>query len=98
MRSRFLAGMFCCLPAFAGFDGGQAPAPLPDPIGPVTPLTSPAAEGAAEPNLAVDARGRVWLTWLEPRPGGGHRFRLSQLAGTQWAPPSTIAEGTNFFA
>jgi len=66
--------------------------------GPVTTLTSPAPAGSAEPNLVTDARGRVWLSWLEPRTGGGHRFRMSSLTGTAWSEPITIAEGANFMA
>jgi len=61
-------------------------------------IPTPALDGAAEPNLAVDSRGRVWLSWLEPKPGGGHRFRAATLAGTRWSQPATIAEGTNFVA
>ena len=66
--------------------------------GPVTPLTSPAPAGSAQPNLVTDAKGRIWLSWLEPRTAGGHRFRLSSLTGTAWSAPITIAEGTNFLA
>jgi hypothetical protein len=77
---------------------GAAQAPLPPPAGAVTPIPSRAADGAAQPNLAADNRGRVWLTWLEPKPGGGHRFQVSQLTGSQWSAPSTITEGTTLMA
>lgn len=66
--------------------------------GPITALASPAPIGSAGPHLATDARGRVWLGWLEPRAGGGHRFRLARLEGTAWSDPVTVAEGTNFLA
>ncbi len=80
-----------------GTSSGQAP--LPSPIrAPFAPVASPAADGAAEPNLFADAKGRVWLSWLEPRTGGGHRFRLSSLTGGKWSAPVTIAEGANFLA
>lgn len=38
------------------------------------------------------------MSWLEPKPGGGHRFRIARLAGTAWSTPITVAEGTNFMA
>jgi len=69
--------------------------------GPIASLVSPAAPGSAEPNLTTDARGRVWLSWLEPRTGGGHRFRASFLsgpAGTTWSAPITIVEDNNLLA
>ena len=66
--------------------------------GPVTVLTSPAPEGSAQPNLATDRNGRVWLSWLETRAGGGHRFQLSSLQGASFGAPLTIAEGTDFLA
>jgi hypothetical protein len=78
--------------------GGAAQTPLPPPAAAVTPIPSRAADGAAQPNLAADSRGRVWMTWLEPKPGGGHRFQLSELSGSQWSTPSTITEGTTLMA
>ena len=72
--------------------------PLQAPVKAFTPVASPAADGAAEPNLFADAKGRVWLSWLEPKPGGGHRFRLSSLVNNTWSAPMTIAEGQNFLA
>lgn len=64
----------------------------------VTRIASPAAEGAAEPRLITDANGRVLLSWLEPKAGGGHTFRYSTLSGDTWSAPRTIAEGPRFFA
>ena len=66
--------------------------------GGMTPLASPAPEGSAQPNLAADRNGRVWLSWLESRPAGGHRFQLSALQGTTFGRPATIAEGNDFLA
>ncbi|HYN06521.1 MAG TPA: sialidase family protein [Vicinamibacterales bacterium] len=65
---------------------------------PFTPLASPASDGSAQPNLTADRSGRVWLSWLESRAGGGHRFQLSSLQESTWARPLTIAEGANFLA
>jgi hypothetical protein len=66
--------------------------------GSVTEEPSPAPEGSAEPFLVVDRNGRVRLSWLESRPGGGHRFRMSENHGAQWSPPTTIVEGANLLA
>jgi hypothetical protein len=66
--------------------------------GPVTPITSPAPEGSAQPNLASDRTGRVWLSWLETQAGGRHKFQLAALRGTGWEPTLTIAQGSNFLA
>lgn len=71
---------------------------LPAPVKGFTSLAVPAADGAAEPNLFADAKGRVWLSWLEPKAGGGHKFQLSSLSAGKWSAPVTIAEGTNFLA
>jgi hypothetical protein len=67
-------------------------------VGPFTRMISPTPVGAAQPNLAIGQDGRVWLSWLEPGPTGGHRFRLSSLERESWSVPVTIAEGTNFLA
>jgi hypothetical protein len=67
-------------------------------IGAFSSIPSPAAPGAAEPNLAADARGGVWLSWLEPRTGGGYRFRLASLSGNRWSEPVTVTEGANLLA
>ena len=65
---------------------------------PIATLTSPAPEGSAQPNLAADRNGRVWLSWLESRSGGGQKFQLASLQGTTWSRAITIGEGTEFLA
>ena len=67
-------------------------------IGPLRELASPAGTGSAEPRLSVAPSGRVVLSWLEQRPTGGHRLRMSWLNGERWSVPATIAEGDSFFA
>jgi len=89
-----LCGVFLSAPA-----GGAGQQPLPSPLaGTPTALPSPAPSGAAQPNLVADRNGRIWLSWLEPREGGGHRFRIASLTGSTWSAPITVAEGTNFLA
>lgn len=83
----------------AGADQAAAGAPLPATFsGPVTAMASPAPDGAMFPNLAAGRMGRVWMSWLETRAGGGHRFRLASLAGATWSPAVTVAEGADFVA
>ena len=62
----------------------------------VTSMTSPAPAGAGEPGLATDGHGVVWLSWLEPAPDGGTRFRVQRVGGPA-RPAVTVAEGKNFF-
>jgi hypothetical protein len=38
------------------------------------------------------------MSWLEPRDGGGHRFRVAARQGTSWSEPVLIAEGDNLIA
>jgi hypothetical protein len=64
-------------------------------------LPSPAPAGAQVPNLAADARGRGWLSGVEPRATGGHRFRIASIdpnasGPPAWSAPITVAEGDTF--
>lgn len=61
------------------------------------PLPSPAAPGSAEPNLAVGADGRVYLSWLEPVAGAGHALKFATLHGAAWSAPQVVARGARFF-
>lgn len=58
------------------------------------------APGAAQPDLAVNARGIVFLTWLEPAAkASGLAFRLARVAGMGPAsPPSTIVTSEKLLA
>jgi hypothetical protein len=69
----------------------------PSPVGPLQPLPAPARAGAGEPCLAVSPSGRAFLSWLEPRPRGGHALKLATLEGRRWSAPRTVAEGDSFF-
>jgi hypothetical protein len=76
---------------------GQLPAGAPFVAQPAE-ITSPAPAGSAQPYLTTDKGGRIWLSWLEPRQSGGHRFQLASFRNGQWSAPVTIAEGANFMA
>lgn len=63
----------------------------------IEPLGSPAGAHSSEPNLAVDARGRVHMTWHERTSGSAYALRYSILDGVSWAAPRTIVERSDFF-
>jgi len=70
---------------------------LPTPIG-FLEVPSPAPAGSAQPNLATDASGKVWLSWLDTGPDGKRRFRLAALSGTAWSTPITVASSDALLA
>jgi hypothetical protein len=86
--------------------GAQTPADLGAPLATsLADLAPPPPPGATLPNLATDGKGRVWLSWLEPRESGGHRFRIASIDIAQgatgkptWSEPITVAEGPAFLA
>jgi hypothetical protein len=65
--------------------GGRAPEPR--------EVATPGAPGAKAPSLTVLSDGRVLMSWIEPRTGGGLVLRCATLGGGQWSSPATIAEG-----
>jgi len=93
--SKLLSVVFTAIVVLGGATQQSVPAPF---SGPVTTLTTPAPDGAMFPTLVADKSGRVWMSWLEMRAGGGHRFRIASLSETTWSAPMTVAEGTNFVA
>jgi len=84
----------------AGRDQGRVSAPQSPLLVDLKSLPSNAAPGSAEPNLAVDARGRVWLSWLEPADAGRMKFQVAPLdiATNVWGPTVTIASGDKLLA
>lgn len=70
--------------------GGCGRSPTP------TLLETPAAAGASLPRLSRDPDGRAWLSWIEPT-SDGHALRFTAFDGTNWQPPRTAAEGTDWF-
>jgi hypothetical protein len=63
----------------------------------VEDMASPAGPGSAEPNLAVDGDGRVYLSWLEPTNDSGHALRFATNDERAWEPTRTIRSGRDFF-
>lgn len=58
---------------------------------------NPAGPGSAEPNLALGAGNRVYMSWLEPA-DSGHSLRFAVLQHGRWSRARTIVKGSNFFA
>jgi hypothetical protein len=67
------------------------------PVGDLTMVEPPISGSAAEPNLAVDADGKVYLSWIELQPDSTHALRLSVLRDSQFDTPRTIAAGQRWF-
>ena len=59
-------------------------------------IASPARPGSAEPNLALGADGKVYLSWLEPA-NPGYSLRFAEHDGVNWSPARTIVTRTDFF-
>jgi hypothetical protein len=86
--------LFLTLP-LAACGGEDRPAAPPAAV--LTAISSPSAPGSGEPNLTTGADGRVYLTWIEPRPDSAHALRWSVLEGERWSAAATIAEGRPWF-
>ena len=71
----------------------------PTPIRLETPvqIQTPVGPASQVPYLATDSDGAVWMSWIEERESGGHRFSFARLTGEEWSAPVTIAEGDSFF-
>ncbi|HEV2129534.1 MAG TPA: sialidase family protein [Longimicrobiaceae bacterium] len=91
-RTLYHAGCALVALSLAGCTaGGQESAPFTT----VEEISSPAAPGSAQPNLAA-AGQRVYLSWLEPQ-GEEHALRLALRENGSWSQPRTVARGANFF-
>jgi hypothetical protein len=68
--------------------GGSLPA--------VRLIDNPAAPSSGQPNLYTDARGRTFLSWIEPAGDNRHALRFAVRSGGKWSEPRTIAEGSDW--
>jgi hypothetical protein len=59
----------------------------------VEPLGSSTPAGARVPELSRLPDGALLLSWLEPRKGGGHTFRMAIRRAKIWSEPRSIASG-----
>ncbi|HEY2953769.1 MAG TPA: sialidase family protein [Candidatus Eisenbacteria bacterium] len=65
-------------------------------LGTVDTLSSPAAPGSGEPHLSRSREGQVWMSWIEPRAGGGNALEVARLTDQTWGAPLTVAAGDSF--
>ena len=61
----------------------------------IQPLDSPAAEGSAQPQLTVSARGAL-LSWIE-RTGARASLKFAERTSSGWSQPRTAASGDDWF-
>src|SRR5689334_9306084 len=66
-------------------------------IGAITTLEAPAGPLSGEPNLAVDAKGRLYLSWLERKADSTTALHLSVRDGESWSTPATVTSGRDLF-
>jgi hypothetical protein len=59
-------------------------------------MDSPAAPSSGQPNLYTDARGRTFMSWIEPVGENRHALRFAMRSGGKWSEPRTIAEGSDW--
>lgn len=67
------------------------------PVDVITPIEAPAGALSGEPNLAVDAEGRVYLSWLERKADSTTALHLAVRAGGRWSQPATVTSRSDLF-
>jgi hypothetical protein len=60
-------------------------------------LSSPSGEGSAEPNLSVDALGRVHMTWLQRTSDSTFAMQYAVRDGAEWSVPRTLVDRSDLF-
>ena len=66
-------------------------------LGEVAEITSPIPSGSNTPHLALDAEGRVLLSWTQRRPDSTVAIQMATWDGTTWDSTRTIADNRSFF-
>ena len=75
-----------------------SPADAPQlPLEAITAIDAPAGPQSGEPYLAVDASGRVHLSWLERNADSTVALRLSVRTDGQWSTPVTVTSRSDLF-
>ena len=93
MPTRLLCALFAFPFALAaGCDRG---APHPESSAAVQ-LDVPTGQDARLPRLS-GTDGKLWLSWVEPGPDGGHVLRYAALEDGAWSTPVTVAAGADWF-
>lgn len=60
-------------------------------------IDSPAPAWSAEPNLAVDPDGDIYLSWLERLPDSSYALRVAERDGDRWEQPLTVTRARELF-
>ena len=60
-------------------------------------IAAPSRSGAGQQNLAADADGRVYLSWVDRLPDSSTALRFAVLGGSAWSQPRTVAQGRDWF-
>lgn len=69
-----------------------------EPVGPIRELPLVASSPSGQPQLTVDAQGRVILSWMEKvAEPSTYAFKYSFREGNGWTAPVTIVQRDNFF-
>ncbi len=62
----------------------------------VKEISSPASAASSLPNLFADARGRIYLNWVEKTGENRHALRFAVRERTRWSEARTVAESEGF--
>jgi hypothetical protein len=62
----------------------------------VQEISSPAPAASSLPNLFADARGRIYLSWVEKTGENRHAMRFAVRERARWSAARTIAESEGF--
>lgn len=60
-------------------------------------LDNPAGTSAAQPWIATDSDGVLYLSWIEAYENNEHKFLFSRYENATWTPPEVISIGNNWF-
>ena len=92
MRTLLATGLLATVVACANEALRMSPA-----VEGLTTLEAPAGPNSGEPNLALDAGGRVYLSWLEKDGDSTTALRVAIRDGSAWSAPVTITSRSDLF-
>jgi hypothetical protein len=85
----------CGFATFLVLGAGVLPAGAPRHEFSIRPLSSPAAQASAQPQLSVSGRG-VLLSWIE-RDGSRATLKFAERTSSGWTQPRIVASGDDWF-
>lgn len=60
-------------------------------------IDPPTMKGSGMPHLITDAKGSIFLSYIDDLGSEGHALRLTRWTGSSWTNPELIAQGKNWF-